>query len=236
MTRPLVVLVHGTRQTRHEWDGYAELLPGAELLAIDLPGHGSRAGERCTREAAMAAIHDAVRSRDDGQPVVLVGHSLGGYLAALYMEESTTAGRDDVDALVLVGTTADPASPVAGVYRGFAKILPIVGFERMTTIANVFYRALGERGELPGPESYEALDDAWKVVFADCGPRNLEPVRAPVTIVNGQFDQMRLHARRWAAASGNATVHLVPGATHLLPITHKPQLAAILAEVAAATG
>lgn len=235
MTRPLVVLVHGTRQTRRQWEGYAELLPEAQLLAIDLPGHGSRAGERCTREATMAVIDEAVRSRADGQPVVLVGHSLGGYLAALYMQEAAMAGRDDIDALVLVGTTADPTSPVAGIYRGFAKVLPVVGFERMTAIANCFYRLLGERGELPGPESYEALDDAWKVVFADCGPHNLEQVRVPVTIVNGQFDQMRLHARRWAAASGNATVHLVPGATHLLPITHEPQLAAILAEVVAAT-
>lgn len=235
MTRPLVVLVHGTRQTLHEWDGYAELLPGCDLLAIDLPGHGTRAGERCTKDAAMAVIDDAVRSRGEGQPVVLVGHSLGGYLAALYLDELATSGRDDVDALVLVGTTADPASPVAAAYRGFAKLLPVVGFERMTRIANAAYRALGERGELPGPESYEALDDAWKVVFEHCGPRNLGRVRKPVTIVNGQFDQMRLHARRWAEASGNATAHLVRGATHLLPITHRPQLAAILAEVAATT-
>src|SRR5699024_880047 len=43
--RPRLVLVHGTRMDRHEWAAYPDLLPGAEVVAVDLPGHGARLGQ-----------------------------------------------------------------------------------------------------------------------------------------------------------------------------------------------
>ncbi len=43
MPRPLVILLHGTRFNARSWDGYADLVD-ADLRAVDLPGHGVRAG------------------------------------------------------------------------------------------------------------------------------------------------------------------------------------------------
>lgn len=231
MDRPLVVFVHGTRTTRHEWDGYETLLPQAQVLAIDLPGHGELQHVACTRESVLATIDDAVAQASPRQPVLVVGHSLGGYFSALWAQERRRRGQPGPDALVLVGSSGDPKSVLGWIYKGFAKLLPIVGFERMTRWANRMYRILGEKGELPGPEAYEALSDAWAIVFGGCGPDNLRDIDCPVVLVNGQFDQMRVHAKQFAAAARRPAQYIVPRATHMLPVTHAEALAGIVADV-----
>lgn len=231
--KPLMVLAHGTRTTKAQWDGYDELVPAAELLPIDLPGHGTLQGQTCDYDAVIDVFDAALATARPGQRVIVGGHSLGGYLAGLYAEHLTQSGRgDELAGLVLVGTSADPSSPLASVYKGFARVLPVVGFERMTKVANVMYRALGIKADYPGPESYEALADAWGLVFGRCGPHNLRDLQCPVVLVNGQFDQMRIHARQYAAQVPSTTIHLVKGASHVLPMTHPDRLAAILNDVA----
>lgn len=224
---PRLVLVHGTRMNAHQWDVYRGLLPGVEIVTPDLPGHGDRVGEEFTREAALATIAEAVGT-DRRRPVVLVGHSLGGYLAMLYAAAHPRA----IDRLVLVGATADPASPLTLVYRGFAAVLPHVGPERMARAVNRLMRVLGVRGEmadaLPDGAAYAALPAAWRLVIDECGPGLLTHVGCPVVLVNGQWDQMRIHARRYAAAAPLAQTVTIPRATHLLPSTHVPALLEVL--------
>ncbi|RRD46877.1 alpha/beta fold hydrolase [Tessaracoccus sp. OH4464_COT-324] len=234
--KPLVILVHGTRITKEEWAGYDELLPQAEVHAFDLPGHGDRQELRCTRTHILDAFDAALARRRPGQPVILVGHSLGGYFSMWYVARR----RPDLAALVLVGATADPARPLAAVYRGFAKLLDWVGAERMTRFVNRVVRLVGVKEVQPGPELYEALGEAWQLVFDECGPERLHGVETPVWIINGQWDQMRLDARAYAEAAGGAQQMIVPGATHLLPLTHPEQLAerlrTICASVAGSSG
>jgi pimeloyl-ACP methyl ester carboxylesterase len=232
--KPLMVLAHGTRTTKAQWAGYDALVPHAELLPIDLPGHGALAGGSCHYDDVIAVFEDAVATARDGQRVVVGGHSLGGYFAAMYAAHLVEEGREDeLAALVLVGTTADPGSRLAAIYKGFARLLPVVGYERMTRIANRAYRALGVKDDLPGPEAYAALDDAWRLVFERCGPENLRGVTCPVVFVNGQFDQMRIHLKQFTTIVPGATAHTIKGASHVLPATHPAELAAILDGIAA---
>lgn len=226
------MLVHGTRMDSAEWTAYPRLLPEADVVTLDLPGHGQRLGEEFTAEAAVSVIREAVDGRAPGQRVVLAGHSLGGYLAMLY----AAAHPDALDALVLIGSSAEPTGPFAAVYRGFADLLPRVGPERMARASNAVMRRLGaDEGALTGPETYAALPAAWQVVFDECRADLLTGVRCPVFLVNGQLDQMRVHVDRFAAAAHDARIVTVPRATHLLPITHAGQVAAVLRE-ALATG
>lgn len=234
MVKPLVVMVHGTHESKAEWDGYDALLPIARVLPIDLPGHGARTDLRCTRSNVIAVLDEAVAQAEPDQPVVLVGHSLGGYFSALYAQHLADEGRDDLAALVLVGTTADPSSKVALGYKGFMWLMSVIGVGRMAALSNAFYRLIGNRGELPGVESYQALADGWRVVFDECGPANLRDVRCPVVLVNGQFDHMRVHAKQFANHASNVSAHVVRGATHQLPNTHASKLAAIIADTVAA--
>ncbi|MFK5634713.1 alpha/beta fold hydrolase [Ornithinimicrobium sp. LYQ103] len=226
--RPRLVLVHGTRMNAAQWEPYRPLLPGVELVAVDLPGHGSRVGEEFTADAAVATLEVAVDGRAPGQPVVLAGHSLGGYMAMLYAARHP----DVLDVLVLLGATADPRGPLTGVYRGFARAVPLVGAERMARAFNAVMRGLGARGEfadaLPDGSAYAALPAAWEVVMGECGPALLADVECPVVMVNGGLDQMRLHVRRFAAAAREPYVVTIPGATHLMPSTHPEQVAGAL--------
>ncbi|WP_194288451.1 alpha/beta fold hydrolase [Ornithinicoccus halotolerans] len=236
MGRPRVVLLHGTRMTRAQWAGYDRLLPAAEVVAPDLPGHGARTGEEFTRTSALATVDAAVAAAPRGQPVVLVGHSLGGYLAMLWAARHPQR----LAALVLVGASAVPTGPGAALYRWFAALVPRVGPERMARGVNAVMRWLGARGEaaaaLPGGEAYAATGAAWQLVMEECRPALLAGLDCPVVLVNGQLDQMRLHARHYARAGRQVRVVTVPRATHLLPLTHREQLAGVLREELARLG
>ena len=79
-----VVLVHGLRTSATMWRTQVAALEAAghEAIAIDLPGHGARMGERFTVAGAVEAIGDAVGAAR--HPVLLCGFSLGGYMSIHY--------------------------------------------------------------------------------------------------------------------------------------------------------
>lgn len=223
--RPRLVLIHGTRMSHRQWAPYAELLPRAEVVAPDLPGHGSRLGETFTTDAAVAVIADAVAGAAPGQPVVLAGHSLGGYLASVY----AATHPDRLAALVLIGASADPGSRAAVVYKAFAAVLPRIGYERMGGGVDRLLRRLGTPEEqLPEHAAYATMADAWTAVMQDCRPALLSAVDCPVVLVNGQYDQMRIGVRQFRAHCRRCEEVTVPRATHLLPLTHPVELAGVL--------
>lgn len=221
-----LLLLHGTRMSRAQWEPYRELLPGIEVVTVDLPGHGERVGEEFTRETALETVRAAVEQA--GERPVLAGHSLGGYLATMWAAEHP----DALGALVLVGATADPSGPLTGVYRAFARAVPHLDAERTARRMNALMRRLGATGEhaaaLPDGAAYAALPAAWDLVMAEASPELLRDIPCPVVLVNGQVDQMRIHVRRFAACAQDPYVFTIPRATHLLPATHPEQLAAVL--------
>ncbi len=102
---PTIVLVHGLGSGAGHW------LPTARILArrhhvvlVDLPGHGvSAMPDPFSLERSAQAL-DAALARASREPVVLVGHSLGGLVAAA--EACASPGR--VRALVLIETALRP--------------------------------------------------------------------------------------------------------------------------------
>ena len=77
MARVPILLVHGIRTSASMWRHQVDQLraDGHDVLAIDLPGHGTRHGEQFTVEAALDAIDAGVTAL--GGRVMLVGLSLG---------------------------------------------------------------------------------------------------------------------------------------------------------------
>lgn len=220
-----LVLVHGSLSAASQWSRYTQLLPDLDVVAVDLPGHGTRATERFTTDAAVATIADAVASADG--PVVVAGHSLGGYMAMVYAARNP--GR--LAGLALLGTSADPAGRLAAIYSGFAWVTQRISsgwLLRLRTRLAGWLRV--ERNDLPPDVTYSVLPDAWGAVFADCTPTLLTRVECPVLIVNGQFDQMRINARAFSQLAGGAPTITVPRATHLAPLTHKDEVARHLAD------
>ncbi|MGB8380180.1 MAG: alpha/beta hydrolase, partial [Dermatophilaceae bacterium] len=83
---------------------------------------------------------------------------------------------------------------------------------------------------------FEGVRAAWAAVLADGRPELLGEVRCPVLIVRGQFDQIGIHAYRYAAQARDARVVTVRRASHLLPLTRPWQTSAIIAGFAGRVG
>jgi pimeloyl-ACP methyl ester carboxylesterase len=151
---PAIVLVHGLGSSAGHW------LPTARLLArdhrvvlVDLPGHGaSPMPDPFSFERATDAL-DLALAREGASPCILVGHSIGGLVAAA--EALRHPAR--VRGLVLVETALKPQ--VEGPERD--ALLLALEDDYPGTLRSV-YRAFG-RDSVQGEALYryvEAMDPA----------------------------------------------------------------------------
>lgn len=118
-TRGTVVIVHGLGEHIGRYGHVAARLNdwGWNAVGHDQRGHGRSAGARGCLTAAddlprdLAQLIDLVRARYPG-PLVLLGHSMGGLIAARFVAEELTAEpagwHRPVDALVLSSPALDP--------------------------------------------------------------------------------------------------------------------------------
>jgi alpha-beta hydrolase superfamily lysophospholipase len=100
--RYVAVLCHGYGEHvgRYEWVAATLNEHGAAVYGHDHVGHGVSAGERVLIRDFEPVVDDlhslvlAVRQENPGVPVVLVGHSMGGMIAARYAQRypETLAG------------------------------------------------------------------------------------------------------------------------------------------------
>ena len=105
--RYVALISHGYGEHARRYDHVAARLngDGAVVYAPDHWGHGRSDGERALAEDLDAAVEDlhlvAERAANEhsGLPVVLVGHSMGGLIAARYGQRY----GDELSALVLSG-------------------------------------------------------------------------------------------------------------------------------------
>jgi pimeloyl-ACP methyl ester carboxylesterase len=237
MARVRVVLLHGSQLSHAQWTGYSALLgPEVDVVVPDLPAHGRRRSETFTWEGALETVSEAVGG---GSPsaVVLAGHSLGGYLAMAW------AARHPVRlaGLGLLGASAVPVGPGAALYRGVAAVEGRLGAARMSwALDRQFDLLLPPRLAAVVKEAgygFDGIPAAWAGVMAWCRPELLAAVTAPVLLVGGQYDQLRVDAWRFARAARSARWVrrvVVPGAYHVFPLTHPRQTAAALWELVAA--
>uniref|UniRef100_A0A832MJ68 Alpha/beta hydrolase n=1 Tax=Eiseniibacteriota bacterium TaxID=2212470 RepID=A0A832MJ68_UNCEI len=102
---PTVVLVHGLGSGTAHWLPVARRLAARHRVAlVELPGHGLAPMPRpLTLDRAAAAL-DRALEQIGGEPVVLVGHSLGGLVAA----RAALARPQRVAGLVLVEAALSP--------------------------------------------------------------------------------------------------------------------------------
>lgn len=101
---PAIVCLHGTRVTRTMWGPQmAGLADRFRVIALDLPGHGTLADVRFTIERATDHVA-AVIDEAAGGRAVLVGQSLGGYVAM----DVAAAHPGRVAGLLLCNSTAEP--------------------------------------------------------------------------------------------------------------------------------
>jgi alpha-beta hydrolase superfamily lysophospholipase len=118
----VVLLVHGYGEHigRYEHVAAALVTNGAVVYGVDHVGHGRSDGDRvliADFERVVDDLHDVdrrARAEHPGLPVVLVGHSMGGLIAARYAQRY----GDSLSAVVLSG-------PVVGAWEAAGHLLAL---------------------------------------------------------------------------------------------------------------
>ena len=203
-----ILFVHGSPGTWEAYRGYLDdpaLRAAARLIALDRPGFGGSARGRAEpsleRQAAAAA---AVLEAEPGPPALVVGHSLGGPIAARLAVDRP----DLVAALVLVAPSIDPDLErhrwynVAGSWR----LVQLFLSGDMVTSNRELWPLRGELGALtPG----------------------LAEVTVPVTVIQGDDDDLVPPANadfvRRAFSKVTVEVRRVPDEGHFVLWT-RPEL------------
>jgi len=103
-TKKTLLLIPSEQGTRYNYIYTSEALSKQfRVVAIDIPGLGSRSNEKPKRTAVMAAIKSAIETHCSGKRATLLGLSMGGYLALQF----AALNPDMCDGLVLVGCNCE---------------------------------------------------------------------------------------------------------------------------------
>ncbi len=82
-----VVLLHGFCEDRQMWDHFIPLLSSAQYITIDLPGFGESEVLPDISIAEMAGVVMAVLEKIEVKEIILIGHSMGGYISLAFAEK-----------------------------------------------------------------------------------------------------------------------------------------------------
>jgi pimeloyl-ACP methyl ester carboxylesterase len=93
-----LLFIHGLTFDRSTWEPIVERLADRyTCVAVDLPGHGGSEGSSVRRLDDVAAAVQHLLGQLQLDPPVVVGHSMGGALAAMYAAAYPTRGVVLVD-------------------------------------------------------------------------------------------------------------------------------------------
>ncbi|OIQ84348.1 2-succinyl-6-hydroxy-2,4-cyclohexadiene-1-carboxylate synthase [mine drainage metagenome] len=189
--------MHGTRTSADIWSAQvvAMGLSGHDCVAVDLPGHGTRASERFTLAGALETIDRAV----DGcaSPPLLVGLSLGGYSALAYAADH----QEKLAGVLVSGCSTE--------IRG----KPLAAYRRVSYQVARLLRPQGG--------TWHVVTDMLAALSGHSALGDLRRILVPVWLVNGRLDPLRFEERRFLAARPGTFLTVVPGAGHDVN-THAP--------------
>ncbi|RXZ71253.1 alpha/beta fold hydrolase [Agromyces albus] len=231
MPRARVVLVHGLRTSATMWRKQCAMLGRHDLdvVAIDLPGHGTRLGEPFSFDEAMRLIDEGLNPPDAlPVPRLLVGLSLGGYLA---MEFAATH-PDRLDGLVAASCGTRPRGPALAGYRRLAALIgrmPDRGRALHDLTTRLFLSPGAAEDVLAGGVALDVMAPVLEAAASMDPEAALARIEVPVWLVNGRFDHFRFDERRMLRAARDARLVIVPGATHLVSLVRPDDFAAVVA-------
>lgn len=201
--RATIALVHGLAEHAGRYATLAGRLnaAGIEVLAIDLRGHGQSPGKRAWVERFDGYLNDAdalvAEAARGNSPLFLMGHSMGGAVAALYAIERAPARGHALTGLVLSSPALAPGRDVPrwmlAVSRVISRIWPTFPAIRIDAallsrdpaiVAANRADPLVHHGPVPARTGAEILDAMARIESGRGG------LRVPVLVYHGTEDKL----------------------------------------------
>jgi len=232
---PPIVLVHGTRLSAAQWQPQIKRLRRRfPVAAVDLPGHGSARHLPWSLDAAVDAVAAALPPRP-GEAVV-VGHSLGGYVAAMTAE----LFPERMAGLVLMGCSRRPRGATSRLYHAAATVVERIPERWLTTWNTRLFRRMWPPDVvdpvIAAGYGFAALPAAWRSILA--APDVLATLRTferPILVLNGEKDRVFRRDELWVVAnSPRAHLRLVPHAGHLAGFDRPDEVSDVIGDFARA--
>ena len=240
MANATVIALHCSLGSGRQWTRLAEALGGGyQVIAPDLSGYGrhlARPVMPVTLADEAALLGEQLEAADG--PIHLVGHSYGGAVALKMATSAPWAGR--IRSLTLIEPVLPTLLRDNAADRRLHDVFAELGRHVNVDLWNGMYMEALDRfltfwngsappEALPGELRLRMIEHIEKVAFdfmAILGEDNVAAaattLRVPTLLVSGglsPYMTQRIVARLASLIPGAQTKHL-PGAGHMLPITH----------------
>ncbi|GAA2719792.1 alpha/beta fold hydrolase [Cellulomonas aerilata] len=224
-----VVLAHGVRSSGTMWRAQVGALEAAghRAVAVDLPGHGARRGQRFTLDGAVDALGATID--DLGGRALVVGLSLGGYVAVAHAARRP----EQVAGLVAAACCTRPRRVAVGGWALLARgigLLPDAGAGLNQLMVDLTLAAEAAADVAAGGFALDVMDDVLREVGTLRPVEDLARVQAPVWLVNGRWDHFRTEERRFLRACRDGRLVVLRGARHLVSLDAPVAFSRVLLE------
>ena len=228
---PPIVFVHGAMMGRSVWQPQvAALSDRYRCISVDQPGHGTLKTRQFTLDGAVENVLAAI-DREAGGRAILVGLSLGGYVAM------TVAGRhpERVRALVIAGCTREPVGLSRVGFHAYSWSIRLVPEPVVRTVALGWFRVRYGRevaaAITAGQHFSRGGSRAVRHLVGGGFKERLRAYGGPTLAINGVTDLVfTTGARRFLAGVPGVTYRVISRAGHLSNVDRPAVFTGLLEE------
>ena len=221
--KPAILFIHGAGVDHHWWSPQINALGDSFIiLNPDLPGHGERAKEPFQTKTAIRDL-EALLHKPGIAPALIVGISLGGYLAIRLAAQQP----EKISGLLLSGCSMNLSGATGIQFKLVGLFLRLRGANWIAEKTSESYRKRfdNETSSLAIPNGIfgkAAIQSFGQIAGYDYHTA-LEHTPSPVLLLNGELDEANVAQQdALAARIPNGTARTLTGAGHLANL-EKPE-------------